>query len=103
MTWDHERLLAFATWPASLLILWVALCRLNAMGKNVLFRVTFEYSVYVAVAFAVPLAPLIDEWPGLVMVLVQYAIGIILLCQWKAWEHDQPPADATGPAPLGEH
>ena len=98
--WDNARLLAFATWPASALILWVTLCRLNAMGKAVLFRVTLEYSIYAAIAVAVPLAPLIDEWPGLVMVLVQYAIGIILLCQWKAWEHDRPPVEATGPMPL---
>lgn len=102
MSWDLERLLMAAlAWPACIGIVWIALCRLNAMGgHNVLFRVGLEYATYIAIGFAVPLGPLVGEWPGFVTLGVVYGLLLILVCQWRAWAGDRPPVSATGPMPL---
>lgn len=101
MTWDQKELLfAFATWPACGAIFWTAVCRLNAMGRDVLFRVVLEYAVYIGIAFGIFLAPTVGEWPGWVMLGVAYGVATIMLCQWKAWHGDRPPAEATDNMPL---
>lgn len=100
MTWDQSQLLALMTWPACVGIVWISLCRLNSMGTDVLLRVGLEYATYIAIGFAVPLAPLAGEWPGYVLVGVVYGILVILVCQWRAWAGDRPPDEATDNAPL---
>ena len=102
MNWDLARLMALLTWPACIGIVWISLCRLNSMGRNVLFRVGVEYATYIAIGFAVPLSPLVGESPGAVMLGMVYGILLILVCQWKAWDGDTPPDEATGNAPLGD-
>ena len=91
---------AVLTWPACLSIIFIAVCRLNAMPKNTKFRVVFEYSVWAAVGFCVPLLPLIDEWPGLGMVLLLYGLVLVLLCSAGAWAGDEAPEEATDSMPL---
>ena len=103
MTWDQNLLFALATWPACGTIAWTAICRLNAMGRDVLFRVVLEYAIYIAIAAGIFLAPTVGEWPGWVMVCVAYGVAIIMLCQWRAWAGDKPPVSATGRMPLYPH
>lgn len=100
MTWDLSRFYAVLTWPACASIFFIAVCRLNAMPKNTLFRVVVEYSVWAAVGFCVPLLPLIDEWPGLGMVLLLYGLVLVLLCSARAWAGDVAPEEATDSMPL---
>lgn len=100
MTWDLTRFYAVLTWPACASIFFIAVCRLNAMPKNTLFRVVVEYSIWAAVGFCVPLLPLVDEWPGLGMVLLLYGLVLVLLCSAGAWAGDQAPEEATDSAPL---
>lgn len=103
MHWEgsqQQLLYALATWPACGAVFWTALCRLNSMGRNVMWRVAAEYATYAAIAVGVFFAPTVDEWPGPIMLGVIYGVAVIILCQWKAWEGDKPPPEATGePSP----
>jgi hypothetical protein len=95
MTWDLSLLLALMTWPACCGIVWVSLCRLNTMGLHVQFVIGIEYATYIAIGFAVPLSPLMGEWPGFVTIGIVYGLLLILVCQWRAWAGDKPPPSAT--------
>lgn len=107
MTFDQTLWLAWLTWPLCFAIFFIAVCRLNAMwGKHVLFRVKLEYAAYVAISWAVIGAPLVGEWPGWVMIGVLVGLLIILCAQAHAWRRsgrDEPPDEATSPAPLEIH
>jgi hypothetical protein len=100
VTIDIERFYAVLTWPACAGIFFIAVCRLNAMPRNTLFRVVVEYSVWAAIGCGVPLLPLVGEWPGLGMVLLVYALVLVLLCSARAWAGDRAPEEATDSMPL---
>lgn len=93
---------ALMTWPACGCIVFVTVCRLNAMRGKVLLRVRLEYALWMFTAFAFLSSPWLGQWPGWLAVVVCYALAVIELCSWKAWRNDTPPAEATGPAPLSD-
>jgi len=100
MSWDLARLYAVMTWPASAALIFITCCRLNAMPKNTRLPVVVEYATWAAIAFAIPLLPLVDEWPGPGMVAIAYGLVLVLLCSARAWAGDVAPDEATDRAPL---
>lgn len=102
MTLDLQLLLAVCTWPCCAWIVFVSVCRLNAMGDHVLARVRLEYGIYNAIAVGVFLAPLADQWPGYLGFGVVLGLAVALTCSWKAWAGDVAPAEASDHAPLSE-
>jgi hypothetical protein len=102
MNWELKQMLAVALWPACVGIFFIASCRLNAMPKNTRWPVVFEYAIWAGIGFTVPLLPLVDEWPGLGMVLLMYGLVLVLLCSARAWAGDVAPDEATDNAPLTE-
>jgi hypothetical protein len=93
---DSTDTLAFLTWFPCGAILFISICRMNAMqGKGVLWRVKLEYALYVAISCGVVLAPLVGEWPGMVMFLAMCALALALLCSARAWSGDKVPQEAT--------
>ncbi|AMM22981.1 hypothetical protein [Variovorax sp. PAMC 28711] len=98
--WNETMLLAVMTWPGCAGIFFIACCRLNAMPKHTLFRVVFEYAVWAAIGFGIPMLPFIGEWPGLGTVAVVYAMVVILLCSARAWAGDVAPDEATDVMPI---
>lgn len=83
-------------------IAFIALCRLNAMRKSVLWRVRVEYAGYLAGAVASGLQPMWGEWPQWGSIIISSSLLLGLMCSSRAWAGDVPPDVATGPAPLGE-
>ena len=100
MTWDMQRALAVAVWPACAGIFVIAACRLNAMPENTRWSVVVEYAVWMAIAWGMALLPLVGEWPGPGLVLLAYALVLVLLCSARAWAGDVAPDEATDHAPL---
>jgi hypothetical protein len=100
---DAQRLLfAFLTLAGSCAVAFIAICRLNAMGNHVLWRVRLEYATYLAMAFALAAGPWIGEWPRYTRVACAWGLVVILLCQSRAWAGDVPPDEATDFNPLHE-
>jgi len=95
-------LYAFANLLICGVIWFIALCRLNAMWKTVLWRVRVEYACYVGGAVAAGFQPLWGEWPQIGSLAIAGAMLIGLFCSSRAWAGDVPPDVATGPAPLGD-
>ena len=83
-------------------IVFIALCRLNAMEKSVLWRVRLEYAGYVGGAVASGLQPWWGEWPEWGSVALALSVLCALLCTSRAWQGDRPPESATDRAPLGD-
>lgn len=102
MSWDMQRAMAVAVWPACAAIFFIAACRLNAMPRNTRWAVVLEYAIWAGIGFTVPFLPLIDEWPGPGTVLLMYGLVVVLLCSARAWAGDVAPDEATDNAPLGE-
>lgn len=80
----------------------ISLCRLNAMRKEVLWRVRIEYAGYLGAAFAFGFQPLTGNWPSWGELSMPAALLAGLLASGKAWAGDVPPAVATDHAPLSE-
>lgn len=79
-------------------IIFIALCRLNAMEGTVLVRVQTEYAGYVAGAFAAAFQPWWGEWPQWGSILIAGVLLLGLACSGHAWrrgEKDSPPRIAT--------
>jgi hypothetical protein len=95
MSWDLTRLWAFLVWPPCAAIFVIAGCRLNAMPTNTRWPVVVEYAIWAGIGVAVPLLPLIGEWPGPGVVLLIYGLVMVLLCSARAWAGDVAPDEAT--------
>lgn len=93
-------LYAFVNFGLCLGVGFIALCRLNAMRKEVLFLVKVEYAGYLGGAIAAAFQPFWGEWPQLGSLAITVALLVGLLCSSRAWAGDKPPDIATGPAPL---
>ena len=93
-------LFALANATLCAVIMFIALCRLNAMQGNVLVRVQSEYAAYLSCALASAFQPYWGEWPrwGSIAMAVGMLIGLI--CSSHAWRRDTPPSSATQPANL---
>lgn len=92
---DSTYTLAFLTWVPCGVIIFISICRLNSMQKGVLWRIKLEYSLYIGIGFGVILAPIIDEWPGMVIFLSMCALAVAMLCSSRAWRGDVAPDEAT--------
>lgn len=80
----------------------IALCRLNAMRKGVLWRVRIEYAVYLGAAVACGFQPMYGNWPQWGDLCMPVALLGGLLASGRAWAGDVPPDVATDHAPLSE-
>ncbi|WP_143694835.1 hypothetical protein [Variovorax sp. JS1663] len=81
-------------------IVFISLCRLNAMQNGVLWRVRLEYAGYLGGAVASGLQPWWGEYPEWGSICIATSLLIGLLCSNRAWRGDRPPRSATGPMPL---
>ena len=79
-------------------IVFISLCRLNAMEGDVLLRVRSEYTAYIAGALVAGLQPWWGEWPQIGSLCIAGVLLIGLLCSGHAWrigEQDFAPDIAT--------
>lgn len=97
---NTQYLFALANIALSLTIVFVSICRLNAMGNRVLWIVRLEYAGYVGGAAASAVQPYWGEWPEWGTLALGLSLLVGLLCSGRAWKGDRPPASATGPMPL---
>lgn len=93
-------LFALVNMVLSIAVLFISLCRINAMGKNVMFRVQLEYTCWVGAAVTSGLQPWWGEWPEWGAIASMGAILVYLISSAHAWRNDRPPESATGPIPL---
>lgn len=80
-------------------VVFIALCRLNAMRHDVLLRVRCEYAALVGGAIAAGVQPWYGEWPGWASVGFAFSVLVGLICSEHAWRRgpeDVVPAVATG-------
>ena len=96
-------LFAFINFVACHVVIFISICRLNSMNKDVMVRVRSEYTAYIAGAMASAWQPTWGEWPQWGSLGITAALMIGLFCSSRAWHKDVPPASASAPAPLGEH
>lgn len=94
-------LFALANLCLCALISVVAICRLNSMGDDVLFRVQCEYNAYLTASIVSGLQPLWQEWPQWGSISMAVAILIGMFASASAWKGDKPPDSATHWPPLG--
>lgn len=84
----------------------ISICRLNAMGGEVLMRVKSEYTAYIVGALVCGLQPWWGEWPGWGSICISAALLIGLLCSSHAWRHGKqdmaPDMANSDKAPLSE-
>lgn len=90
-------------------IMGISLCRLNAMDKDVLFRVKLEYVFFMATGFVSMGRPWWGENVGWASLMLETATLISFLCSSHAWRPvrtshgviDTPPESSkTDHAPL---
>lgn len=99
---SYVYLFALANAVVCAAIVFIAVCRLNAMERTVFWRVRLEYAGYVGGAVASGLQPWWGEWPEWGTIGLAVAVLTALLCTGRAWHGDRPPESATDRAPLGE-
>lgn len=95
-------LFAFVNLALCMGVVFISICRLNAMGPEVLMRVRTEYVGYIVGALVAGLQPWWGEWPRWGSVGIAGALLGGLLWSARAWQGDVPPAVATDHAPLGD-
>jgi len=78
-------LLALANAAICFGIVFISICRLNAMEGDVLMRVTSEYTAYLCAALAAAFQPWWGEWPQWGSILVSGALLFGLGCSGHAW------------------
>lgn len=76
-------------------VIFIALCRLNAMQGAVLFRVRSEYAGYMGAAVMSAMMPFWGEWPQWGSISMAGALLLGLLCSGHAWRGDHAPEVAT--------
>lgn len=95
-------LFAFVNLAICMAVVFISICRLNAMGPHVLMRVRAEYAGYIVGALVAGLQPWWGEWPRWGSIGIAAALLGGLLWSARAWRNDTPPTVATDMAPLGE-
>ncbi|RYF70863.1 MAG: hypothetical protein EOO22_13560 [Comamonadaceae bacterium] len=84
-------------------IVFISICRINAMEDGTLRRVFFEYVGYLAGALASATQPWYGQWPQEGSLALSAALLGGLIASSHAWRSDVPPPCATDHAPLGEN
>lgn len=82
------------------IIVFIGICRLNAMQRTVLWRVRVEYATYIGGASLSAMQPWWGEWPQWGSVAVAIALLAGLMGSSKQWCGDRAPPTATMPAEL---
>lgn len=95
----YNACMALANVVLCMAIVFMSVCRLNAMRGVVLWRVRLEYSGYVGGALASAVQPYWGELPEWGALALATAVIVGLLCSSRAWRNG-PPESATQPAPL---
>lgn len=98
----YEALMAVLNFGLCMGIVFVSICRLNAMGPDVLWRVRSEYAGLIGGAMAAAVQPWWNEMPEWGALALAAGMLNALYAQRKAWRHDTPPIEATDHAPLSE-
>lgn len=82
-----------------LAVVFISICRLNAMRGRVIWRVRLEYAGYVGGALAAAVQPYWSELPEWGALAIVACLLNGLLCSSRAWRYG-PPESTTIPAPL---
>lgn len=75
-------------------IVFISICRLNAMEGDVLVRVKSEYTGYLTCAVVAALQPWWGEWPQWGSIAIAGGLLFGLACSGHAWrsgQQDKPP------------
>ena len=96
---QEQLLFAGANLCICAIIVFVCMCRLHVMNKQVLFRVRVEYAIYIGGALACAFQPMWDEFPEWGTISLAFAFLVGLLLGGIGWR-DGPPPSTTQPAPL---
>jgi len=91
-------LFALANFVICMAIVFIAICRLNAMKGDVLMRVKSEYAVYIGGALTAAAQPWWGEWPQAGSLCLAGAMLFGMFCSSHAWRRgteDKVPEIAT--------
>lgn len=91
-------LFALANFVMCMTIVFISICRLNAMKGDVLLRVKCEYAAYIGGALTSAAQPWWGEWPAYGSLAMAGVLLLGLLCSGHAWrrgDEDKVPAVAT--------
>lgn len=83
-------------------IVFISVCRLDKIDKEVLLRVGTQYVVLLMAAATSGASPWLWDLPGWATVFFSCAVLLMLVLDSYQWRRG-PPDSATGPAPLGDY
>jgi hypothetical protein len=95
-----ESLTAMLNALASMVIIFVCICRARQMHKGVLVRVKLAYLGLIMGAFTNAVSPGLGELPGWCSITFTLAVLVMLFADSFQWRNG-PPKSTTEPASLG--